>query len=160
MRRGLSTRLRSGLADHGGVARYLLNGAVVRVAPIAVRYRATWLVRALLGFVLRFGSAETYRLVSRAVIALTRHRAFGNLPAGPLPMALRLLVTDDPWHDPSRPDLGWGDRCWEVHRISVGGAHKTMLALPTREVIMGEPGRLEVALRLNRSAGQQECNDE
>ena len=142
-RRGLRMRLRSGLADHGGVGRYLLNGFAVRVAPFTVRRRANRVLRSLLTFVRRFGSAETYRLVSRAVIALTRHRAFGDLPAGVLPMALWLFVTDDPWHDPSRPDLGWGKRCQEVHKISVGGTHKTMLSSPTREVIMGELARLE-----------------
>jgi acyl-CoA synthetase (AMP-forming)/AMP-acid ligase II/thioesterase domain-containing protein len=94
--RRLSSRLRSGLAEHNGVARYLLNGIVVRAAPIAVRFGATRMVRALLASVHRLGSAATYRHVSRGAIAQIRRRAFGILPAGPLPMGLWLLVTDDP----------------------------------------------------------------
>ena len=110
-RRSLGVRLRSGLTDHGGVVRYLLNIIAIRTAPLAVRYRAYSVLRILLASVRRFGSAATYRTASQAVIALNRRRAFGDLPNGFLPTALWLFVTDDPLHDLSSPDLGWGSRC-------------------------------------------------
>jgi hypothetical protein len=69
---------------------------------------------------------------------------FDDLPAGPLPMALWLYVTDD---DPGRPDRRWADRCEELHKISVGGTHLTMLSPPTRDVVLAEIAKLEVALR-------------
>jgi acyl-coenzyme A synthetase/AMP-(fatty) acid ligase/thioesterase domain-containing protein len=146
-RPGLVARLRSGTATHGGVGRYLFNGIAVRVVLFVARLRANRVLRSLLAIILRLGSAETYRLVSRTVIQLARYRAFGDLPAGALPMALWLFVTDDPHHDASRPDLGWGDRCQKVHKVSVGGTHRTMLLPPTREVVIAELTRLEVTLR-------------
>jgi thioesterase domain-containing protein len=158
--RRLSSRLRSGLNEHGGVARYLLNGIAVRVAPIAVRFGATRVMRALLAFIRRFGSAATYRHVFREAVAQTRREAFGVLPAGPLPMELWLLVTDDPRHDRSRPDLTWGDRCRAVHRISVGGTHKTMLSPPTSDVVAAELARLDKALDPDGGAERQTVQDE
>jgi acyl-CoA synthetase (AMP-forming)/AMP-acid ligase II/thioesterase domain-containing protein len=152
-RRGPMARLRSGPAAHGSVTRYLLNGLVVRVAPFAARRRANRLLRSLLALALRFGSAESYRNASRTVIQLSRRRAFGDRPTGALPMALWLFITDDPMHDRSRPDLGWSDWCQEVHRVSVGGMHRTMLSPPTREVVLAELARLEIALR-PKSAGK------
>jgi thioesterase domain-containing protein len=154
-RRGLRERLRSGLADHGGLAFYLLNAVMVRVAPLALRNRAGRAVRAPLEVLLRMGSGETRRLVSRAVIAQIRHRAFGALPAGPLPMALWLLVTDDPCHDPAQTDLGWQNLCEIVHRISVGGTHHTMLSSPTREIVAAELMRLDAALRVKKITVRQ-----
>jgi hypothetical protein len=141
-------RLRSGLGEHGGVGYYLLNGVVVRLVPFTVRHHANRALRALLAFVLRFGSVQTYRLVSRSVIALARHRAFGDLPAAILPMAVWLFISDDPWH--ALPDLGWGGRCQELHRIAVGGTHKTVLLPPARDVVIAKLARLEVALRAQR----------
>ncbi|HUE11256.1 MAG TPA: alpha/beta fold hydrolase [Steroidobacteraceae bacterium] len=152
VRRGLGARLRSGPAEHGGVARYLLNAIAVRAAPIAVRYRATSVVRMLLESVRRFGSAQTYRIVSQGVIALNRRRAFGNVPSGVLPMAVWLFVTDDPLHDPAAPDLGWESRCLRVNRLPVGGIHKTMLAPPTRDVVVDELVRLDGALLMDSPA--------
>ena len=130
--------LRLGLAVHG-VWRYLLIGFVRRA-----KWFATLETR--LKLVSRLGSRETYRHVSRYVIAVTRTRAFGDLPApaSALPMALWLLVTGDflrPEH------LGWEEWFQKVHTISVGGAHDTMLAPPTRDVIIAELARLETALR-------------
>jgi acyl-CoA synthetase (AMP-forming)/AMP-acid ligase II/thioesterase domain-containing protein len=153
-RRELVPRLRFGPAAHGGLARFLVDIIVVRVAPVAARLGGNRFLRSLLALARRFGSAETYRNVSRTVIGLTRDRAFGNLPAGALPMALWLFVTDDPLRDPSRPDLGWEDRCQELHKISVGGTHLTMLSPRTREVVIAELARLEVALHPNSKAGK------
>jgi acyl-CoA synthetase (AMP-forming)/AMP-acid ligase II/thioesterase domain-containing protein len=146
-RRGLGARLRSGPTIHGGVGRYLLNAVAVRVAPFVVRCRANRVLRSLLALVVRFGSAETYRLVSRSVIKLTHHRAFGDLPAGALPMALWLFVADDSRTYASRPDLGWSDWCQEVHKVSVGGTHRAMLSPPTRDIVIAELARIEVASR-------------
>jgi thioesterase domain-containing protein len=131
-------RLRSGLATHG-MGRSLLIGLV----------RATWFatLETRLKLVSRLGSAETCHYVSRQVIAVMRSRAFGDLPASALPMALWLLVTGDFL----RPDdLGWEEWCQKVHAISVGGTHQTMLAPPTRDVIITELARLETALRAPR----------
>jgi acyl-coenzyme A synthetase/AMP-(fatty) acid ligase/thioesterase domain-containing protein len=146
-RRGLGVRLRSGPVAHGGVGRYLLNAVVVRVVPFVVRCRANRVLRSLVALVVRFGSAETYHLVSRSVIKLTRHRAFGDLPAGALPMALWLFVADDTRTYASQPDLGWSDRCQEVHKVSVGGTHRTMLSPPTRDIVIAELARIDVASR-------------
>jgi thioesterase domain-containing protein len=160
-RRGLrGSPLRSGLDSHGGAARYLLNAAVVRMAPIVVRLRATRILRALLALVRRFGSVETLRNVSRSAISQTRRRALGVLPAGSLPMAIWLLVTDDPFHDPARPDLSWDDHCQVVNRIAVGGTHYTMLSPPTRDVVVAELMRLYDALDPDSSAELQNVRDE
>lgn len=158
--RRLIPRLRSGLADHGGIARYLLNGIAVRVASIALRHRASRIARALLGFVRRFGSAETFRLVSRTAIAQIRRQAFGVLPAGPVPMSIWLLITNDHQHDPSRPELSWDGRCKAVNRISVGGTHLTMLASPTRDVVAAELRRLGEALDPEGAPERQTALDE
>ena len=70
------------------MGRYLLIGFVgVRQCFATLETR--------LKLVSRLGSAETYRYVSRQVITVTRSRAFGDLPASALPMALWLLVTGD-----------------------------------------------------------------
>jgi thioesterase domain-containing protein len=94
------------------------------------------------------------------VIAQTRRQAFGDLPAGPLPMALWLFVTDDPWHDPSRPDLNWDGQCKAVNRIPVGGTHITMLSSPTRDVVIAELTRLDEALSRAGAAGRKTLLDE
>jgi thioesterase domain-containing protein len=158
-RAAIGPRFRVGLATHGGAMRYLLNAIVVRATPIAVRHRANRTVRALLGFVHHFGSAETYRHVSRSVISQTRRRAFGDLPAGFLPMPLSLLISDDPWHDPARPDLSWGERCEAVHKISVGGTHLTMLSPPTSGVVAAELRRLDDTLRAGYEARRHAAQD-
>jgi acyl-CoA synthetase (AMP-forming)/AMP-acid ligase II/thioesterase domain-containing protein len=155
----IGTRLRTGLATHGGATRYLLNAIASRTMPIAVRHGADRIVRAQLGFVRRFGSAQTYRDVSRAVVSQTRRRAFGDLPAGSLPMPLTLLISDDPWHDPSRLDLNWGDHCEAVHKTPVGGTHLTMLSPPTSGVVAAELGRLDDRLRPGYAARRHAFQD-
>jgi thioesterase domain-containing protein len=94
------------------------------------------------------------------VIGQTRRQAFGVLPAGPLPMALWLLITDDLRHDPSRPDLNWDGRCETVNKIPVGGTHLAMLSSPTRDVVAAELTRLDAALYAEGAAGRQTFLDE
>lgn len=101
-------RLRSGLAPGGvrrylsGMRRYLLYELTAKVvAPFVVRHRANWFLRPLLARVRRFP------LLVWQVTNLT----FGDLPAAALPMELWLFLTDNP----RPPDLGWGDRCQELH---------------------------------------------
>jgi acyl-CoA synthetase (AMP-forming)/AMP-acid ligase II/thioesterase domain-containing protein len=142
--KGFRVRLRSGLAANGGVGRYLLNLVAVRVAPFAVRHRAYWMLRPLLALVRRRGSALSQILLFRAGMELNPQGRFGDLPAGALHTALWLFVTDD---DPDRPDRGWGGWCEELHKISVGGTHLTMLSPPTVGVVVNELAKLEVALR-------------
>jgi acyl-CoA synthetase (AMP-forming)/AMP-acid ligase II/thioesterase domain-containing protein len=154
-RQGLRPRLEAGLIQHGSVARFLVNTIAVRAVPVAVHCRANRVLRALLRFVLRSGSAQTYFQISRTVIALVRGRAFGSLPAGALPMALWLFLTEDPRHDPSRPDLGWNACCRELHKISVGGTHQSMLSAATRAVLMSELARLEMKLRPDHHTRQE-----
>jgi acyl-CoA synthetase (AMP-forming)/AMP-acid ligase II/thioesterase domain-containing protein len=150
-RRTLGRRLRSGHSEHGGVARYLLNAILVRVTPTVVRSRSRLALRTLL-FSLQFASQPTGRAVRRAVIALTRRKAFGDLPAGHVPATLRLFISDDPRHDPECPDLGWSTRCAKLHSIAVGGTHRTMLVPPARDLIVAELARLEIALRARSPA--------
>ncbi len=138
--------MRSGHSEHGGVARYLLNAILVRVTPTVVRSRSRLALRTLL-FSLRVASQPTGRAVRRAVIALTRRKAFGDLPAGHVPATLRLFISDDPRHDPECPDLGWSTRCAKLHSIPVGGTHRTMLVPPARDLIVAELARLEIVLR-------------
>jgi thioesterase domain-containing protein len=142
----LRRRLRSGYFEHGGAARYLLNAILVRVTPSVVRSRSRLALRAMLSS-LHLASRPTCRAVRRSVIALTRRQAFGDLPAGNVPITLRLIASDDPGHDPAWPDLGWGMRCAKLHRIPVGGTHRTMLMPPVRDLIVAELARLEIALR-------------
>lgn len=150
-RRTLGLRLQSGLSEHGGIGRYLLNAILIRVTPLVVRLRSRLALRAL-SFSLRLASRPTCRSVSRAVIALTRRKAFGNLPAGNVPIELRLFVSDDPSYDPAWPDLGWRTRCATLNRIPVGGTHRTILMPPVRDLIVAELAGLEVALRTKLQA--------
>ena len=74
-------------------------------------------------------------------------------------MPLTLLISDDPWHDPSRLDLNWGDRCEAVHKIPVGGTHLTMLSPPTSGVVAAELGRLDDRLRPGYEARRHAFQD-
>ncbi len=150
-KRTLGRRLRSGYAEHGGGTRHLLNAILVRTTPLVVRSRSRLALRALL-FSLQFASRPTGRAVRRAIIALKRRKAFGDLPAGNVPTTLRLFISDDPRHDPAWPDLGWATRCAKLSSIRVGGTHRTMLMPPVRNLIVAELDRLEIALRANSPA--------
>lgn len=150
-KRSLRWRLYSGYSEHGGVARYLLNAILVRVTPPVVRSSSHLALRAL-RFLLYLASRPTCRAVHRAVVALARRKAFGDLPAGTVPIAVRLFVSDDRQHDPAWPDLGWTMRCAKLHSIPVGGTHRTMLISPARNLIVAELARLEIALRANAQA--------
>jgi acyl-CoA synthetase (AMP-forming)/AMP-acid ligase II/thioesterase domain-containing protein len=144
----LGERVRSGVILYGSLPGYMLTVIAVRLARIFSRYRAAGALRILIAVVARWGSQQTNYRVSRAVIALSRRAAFGDIPFIALPMPLWLFVTDDPLHDPGMPDLGWGARCRKVHRIPVGGIHKTMLLPPIRETIFLQLERMERTLRV------------
>jgi hypothetical protein len=75
-------------------------------------------------------------------------------------MSIWLLITNDHQHDPSRPDLSWDGRCKAVSRISVGGTHLTMLASPTRDIVVAELMRLDGALYPEGAPQRQTALDE
>ncbi|HEX3916271.1 MAG TPA: alpha/beta fold hydrolase [Caulobacteraceae bacterium] len=145
--RPLRVRLREGVATHGGPLRLAVQAALGRWSARAVRRDDPRLQLRLAALARRVGSPETRRLMDRAAIGLVRTRAFGDLPAGRLPAPVRLFVTDDPNHDPARPDLGWQERCERVVRVPIGGTHLTMLRAPVLDVVLERMAELEVALR-------------
>lgn len=145
--RPLKIRLAEGLNTHGGPLRLALHTVLGRLSGLADRRRDPRLQSRLAAIARRIGSAETRRVMERTAIGLVTARAFGDLPAGPLPMPLHLFITDDPHHDPARPDLGWAGRCERVVRAPIGGTHISMLRAPIVETVLERMAELEVVLR-------------